>query len=83
MPASEKFQEWGLVKPKLYDGETYEKESIIEPVYDMTDIENIKKISNISNIKKYVKDGITDVKNDISEMKEEIKENIENAELDD
>lgn len=24
MPAGEKFQEWGLIKPKLYAGETYE-----------------------------------------------------------
>ena len=27
MPAAEKFQQWGLVKPKLYPGETYGKES--------------------------------------------------------
>lgn len=25
MPASQKFQEWGLIKPKLYEGETYDK----------------------------------------------------------
>lgn len=25
MPAGEKFQDWGLIKPKLYPGETYEK----------------------------------------------------------
>ena len=25
MPVSEKFQEWGLVRPKLYPGETYDK----------------------------------------------------------
>jgi len=25
MPAGEKFQDWGLIKPKLYRGETYEK----------------------------------------------------------
>ena len=24
MPASEKFQQWGLIKPKLYEGETYD-----------------------------------------------------------
>ena len=28
MPAGTKFQEWGLVKPKLYDGETYEKKNL-------------------------------------------------------
>ena len=27
MPVSEKFKEWGLVKPKLYDGETYDKKN--------------------------------------------------------
>lgn len=58
MPASEKFQEWGLVKPKLYDGETFEKESKLEHLYSMTDIENIKQISNISNLKKYVNEDI-------------------------
>ena len=25
MPVSEKFQEWGLVRPKLYEGETYDR----------------------------------------------------------
>ena len=25
MPAGQKFQEWGLIKPKLYNGETYDK----------------------------------------------------------
>jgi len=25
MPVSEKFKDWGLIKPKLYDGETYDK----------------------------------------------------------
>lgn len=28
MPTAEKFQQWGLVKPKLYPGETFGKESI-------------------------------------------------------
>lgn len=28
MPTAEKFQQWGLVKPKLYPGETYGKESL-------------------------------------------------------
>ena len=27
MPVSEKFKDWGLVKPKLYDGETYDKKN--------------------------------------------------------
>ena len=63
MPASEKFQEWGLVKPKLYDGETYEKESKLEPLYSMTDIDNIKEISNLSNLKKYVKEDIINKEN--------------------
>lgn len=27
MPVSEKFKDWGLIKPKLYDGETYDKKS--------------------------------------------------------
>ena len=28
MPTAEKFQQWGLVKPKLYPGETFGKESV-------------------------------------------------------
>lgn len=58
MPASEKFQEWGLIKPKLYAGETYEKESMLEPIYSMTDTDNIKQISSLSNLKKYVNEDI-------------------------
>ena len=34
MPASEKFQEWGLVKPKLYAGETYNKKNKFEVMAD-------------------------------------------------
>lgn len=60
MPASEKFQEWGLVKPKLYAGETFEKESMLEPLYTMTDIDNIKEISGLSNLKKLVEEDIVD-----------------------
>ena len=30
MPTAEKFQQWGLVKPKLYPGETYGKKSVID-----------------------------------------------------
>ena len=63
MPASEKFQEWGLVKPKLYEGETFEKESKLEPLYNMTNIDNIKEISNLSNLKKYVKTDAEEFEN--------------------
>lgn len=59
MPASDKFQEWGLIKPKLYEGETFEKESLLEPIYDvaeMADIDNIKKVSNLSNLRKYIRE---------------------------
>ena len=79
MPASEKFQEWGLVKPKLYDGETFEKESMLEPIYNMTDIDNIKKISSLSNIKKYVREEVNDIKEDLTEIDDDlIEEEIEN-----
>ena len=34
MPASEKFQEWGLIKPKLYEGETYDKKNQLDIIAD-------------------------------------------------
>ena len=34
MPASEKFREWGLVKPKLYEGETYDKKNKLDIMAD-------------------------------------------------
>ena len=34
MPASEKFQEWGLIKPKLYEGETYDKKNQLDIMAD-------------------------------------------------
>lgn len=64
MPASEKFQEWGLVKPKLYEGETYGKPSKLDPIYDMTDIDNIKKVSNLSYLKRYAKDSDDEIEED-------------------
>lgn len=30
MPAGEKFQKWGIIKPKLYKGETYGKPSLLD-----------------------------------------------------
>ena len=52
MPASDKFQEWGLVKPKLYKGETYTKPSKLDMVYDVAgDIKDMKHIKQLgSNI---------------------------------
>ena len=35
MPASEKFKDWGLIKPKLYNGETYDKD------YRKTQLKNL------------------------------------------
>ena len=34
MPAGDKFQEWGLVKPKLYEGETYTKKNQFDKMAD-------------------------------------------------
>ena len=34
MPVSEKFQKWGLIKPKLYEGETYGKPSVTDNIAD-------------------------------------------------
>jgi len=52
MPASEKFKEWRLIKPKLYEGETFEKPSKLDIIYDMADVDNIKKFADVDNIKK-------------------------------
>ena len=63
MPASEKFKEWRLIKPKLYEGETFEKPSKLDVVYDMTDIDNLKKLQTVKNIKyinKYIKEELED-----------------------
>ena len=42
MPASEKFQDWGLVKPKLYPGETFEKTSKLDEIAKAADIKDIR-----------------------------------------
>ena len=51
MPASDKFQEWGLVKPKLYEGETYKKPSKLDIVYDFTDdVKDMKHVKQIGGV---------------------------------
>ncbi len=72
MPASEKFQEWGLVKPKLYEGETYGKPSKLDIVYNAAnDIEAVG-----SNIKDFGARNINDLHENIKDIHEDLHENI-------
>lgn len=63
MPASEKFQEWGLVKPKLYEGETYTKPSKLDFVYNAP--ENIG--NNLKDFHEDFHDNLRDLHSDIHE----------------
>ncbi len=64
MPVSEKFQEMGLVKPKLYPGETYGKERTIPGASKVMEAAgNVRAAAgNIKDAAVSVKDAAVDVK---------------------